>query len=205
MRSLRSICGGERSVTCKGAFDAHPSTGPLPPGAPPVCEAFRQQPDALERAAELDVQYGRTPDLQELPMYCVAFSFKDVIDTTDMRSTGGGDVDYAMDAAPLDATVVGVLREKGAIIYAKANLSEYNGGSGDPGGAAEAPSRTFGAGARSSWGGPPAIPTTPYESREAPVQGRRRRSAPTWWSARSARKPAVRAASPHGVTTWSRS
>ena len=149
---------GERSVTCKGAFDAHPSTGPLPPGAPPVCEAFRQQPDALERAAELDAQYGREPDLQQLPMYCVAFSFKDVIDTTDMRSTGGGDVDYAMDAAPLDATVVGVLREKGAIVYAKANLSEYNAGSGDPGGAAEAPSRIFGAGARSSWGGPACNP-----------------------------------------------
>lgn len=144
---------GERSVTCKGAFDAHPSTGPLPAGAPSACETFRQQPDALERAAELDAQYGRRPDLEQLPMYCVAFSFKDVIDTTDMRSTGGADVDYAMDAAPLDATVVGVLREKGAIIYAKANLSEYNGGSGDPGGAAEVTVKTFGAGARSSWGG----------------------------------------------------
>src|SRR5690606_32283530 len=36
---------GERSVTCKGEFDAHPSTGPLPPGAPEVCEEFRKQPD----------------------------------------------------------------------------------------------------------------------------------------------------------------
>ncbi|MET0213451.1 MAG: amidase, partial [Vicinamibacterales bacterium] len=62
---------GERSVTCKGAFDAHPSTGPLPPGAPPECEAFRTQPDALERAAELDARYGRSPDLAALPMYCV--------------------------------------------------------------------------------------------------------------------------------------
>ena len=62
---------GERSVTCKGAFDAHPSTGPLPPGAPAACEAFRKQPDALERAAELDAQYGRNPDLAALPMYCV--------------------------------------------------------------------------------------------------------------------------------------
>jgi len=156
---------GERSVTCKGVFDAHPSTGPLPADAPPGCEAFRQQPDALERAAELDAQYGREPDLQRLPMYCVAFSFKDVIDTTDMRSTGGADVDYAMDAAPLDATVVGVLRGKGAIIYAKANLSEYNGGSGNPGGTAEAPSRTFGAGTRSSWGG---SACNPYDTAREP-------------------------------------
>ena len=29
---------GERSVTCKGKFDAHLSTGPLPKGAPPECE-----------------------------------------------------------------------------------------------------------------------------------------------------------------------
>src|SRR5271163_3930083 len=32
---------GERSVTCKGEFDRHPSEGPLPPGAPPVCDEFR--------------------------------------------------------------------------------------------------------------------------------------------------------------------
>ena len=39
--------------------------GPLPPGAPAVCEEFRKQPDALERAAELDKQYGRNPDLDD--------------------------------------------------------------------------------------------------------------------------------------------
>jgi hypothetical protein len=50
---------GERSVTCKGKFDLHPSKGPLPKGRASVCEKFRQQPDALERAAELDAQYGR--------------------------------------------------------------------------------------------------------------------------------------------------
>src|SRR5262249_34752800 len=37
---------GERSVTCHGEFDRHPSAGPLPPGAPPVCEMFRRLPDA---------------------------------------------------------------------------------------------------------------------------------------------------------------
>jgi hypothetical protein len=29
---------GERSVTCRGDFDRHPSLGSLPSGAPPVCE-----------------------------------------------------------------------------------------------------------------------------------------------------------------------
>ena len=40
---------GERSVICKGEFDRHPSLGPLPPGAPPVCEYFRHLPDASRR------------------------------------------------------------------------------------------------------------------------------------------------------------
>src|SRR5215213_6302590 len=57
---------GERSVTCKGDFDLHPSRGPLPKGAPPACEFFRQQPDALERATELDAEFGASPDLEKL-------------------------------------------------------------------------------------------------------------------------------------------
>ncbi len=145
---------GERSVTCQAECDAHPSVGALPAHCPAACEAFRQQPDALERAAELDALYGRNPDLDRMPMYCAAFSFKDVFDTTDMRSTGGADTRYAMDAPPQDSTVVAELRARGAIIYSKANLSEYNAGGGNPGGAV-AGSRTFGAGvARSSWAGP---------------------------------------------------
>ena len=125
---------GERSVTCKGAFDRHPSEGPLPAGAPPVCEEFRKQPDALERAAELDAQYGRKPDLAKMPMYCIPFSFKDPYDTKDMRSTGGGDARYDMDFPARDQTLVAQLRAKGAIIYAKANTTEYNGRAGNPGG-----------------------------------------------------------------------
>lgn len=56
---------GERSVTCRGDYDRHPSAGPLPAGAPAVCEVFRGQPDALEQAAALDAAYGRNPDLEK--------------------------------------------------------------------------------------------------------------------------------------------
>jgi amidase len=111
---------GERSVTCKGAFDAHPSTGPLPAGAPAVCEAFRKQPDALERAAELDKQFGNQPDLKSLPMYCVPFSLKNWFDAKDMRGTGGNDVSFAMDVPKYDSPDIAELREKGAIIFAVA-------------------------------------------------------------------------------------
>lgn len=144
---------GERSVMCQADCDLDPASGALPQGCPAVCDSFRRQPDALERAAQLDAEYGRKPDLKKLPMYCVAMSFKDVYDTKDMRSTGGADVAYAMDAPPADSTIVAELRAKGAIIYAKANLAEYNGGAGNPGGSAKAKTQSFGAGSRTTWAG----------------------------------------------------
>ena len=151
---------GERSVTCRGDFDLHPSKGPLPKGAPPMCEIFRHYPDALERAAELDAEYGRRPDLEKLPMYGVVFSFKDPFDTKDMRSTSGGDAAYDIDVPARDHVLVEQLRNKGAIIYAKALSTEYNGRAGNPGGrhqpAAVLPS-TLGY-QRSSWAGNPANP-----------------------------------------------
>src|SRR5258708_22924854 len=112
---------GERSVSCKAQCDAPAAAGPLPASCPKACETFRKQPDALERAAALDAQYGRHPDVKALPMYCVAFSFKDVYDTADMRSTGGADVNYAMHAPPQDPTIVAELRPKVPITYPKAN------------------------------------------------------------------------------------
>ena len=114
---------GERSVTCKGDYDRNPADGPLPAGAPAVCEEFRKQPDALERAAELDKEYGRNPDLQKLPMYCAAFSLKDWYDAKDMRGTGGNDVNYAMDVPKADSPDIAVLRDKGAIIFAIASAN----------------------------------------------------------------------------------
>lgn len=144
---------GERSVTCKGAFDAPPGT-PLPANAPAACEEFRKQPDALETAAALDAKYGRNPDLDAMPMYCVAMANKGIYDAKDMRTTGGADVNYAMDAPPQDSTLVARLREAGAIIYAQAHESEYNAGSGNPGGDAKVEKAYIGqGGSRETWGG----------------------------------------------------
>jgi Asp-tRNA(Asn)/Glu-tRNA(Gln) amidotransferase A subunit family amidase len=114
---------GERSVSCKSVCDAHPSTGPLPKSCPAACDAFRRQPDALERARELDQLFGRNPDLAKYPMYCVPFSHKNWYDAKDMRSTGGNDVNYAMDAPPKDSPDIANLREKGAIIYGTATAA----------------------------------------------------------------------------------
>ena len=148
---------GERSVTCLGDYDRHPSLGPLPAGAPPVCEHFRHYPDALERAAEMDAAYGRNPDLEAMPMYGVVFSFKDPFDTKDIRSTGGGDAAYDIDFPARDHILVEQLRNKGAIIYAKAVNTEYNGRAGDPGGR-HTPDKVLPSVLgyqRSTWGGNP--------------------------------------------------
>jgi amidase len=161
---------GERSVTCKGELDRHPSKGPLPPGAPPVCEFFRQQPDALERAAELDAKYGRNPDLDKMPMYGVVFSFKDPFDCKDMRSMGGADAAYDIDFSARDHILVEALRGKGAIIYAKAVSTEYNGRAGDPGGKnkpAKLLPSTLGY-QRTTWGG---NPSNVYDSTRAASLG----------------------------------
>jgi amidase len=161
---------GERSVTCRGDFDRHPSEGPLPPGAPPVCEMFRRLPDALERAAELDALYGRNPDLEKLPMYGVVFSFKDPFDTKDMRTTAGGDAAYDIDFPARDHVLVEQLRNKGAIIFAKAVCTEYNGRAGDPGGRHK-PEKVLPSVLgyqRSSWAGNPA---NPYDTTRAASLG----------------------------------
>jgi len=157
---------GERSITCKGDRDKPVSAGPLPAGAPAVCEQFRKLPDALERASELDAQYGRNPDLSALPMYCVVFSFKDPYDTIDMHSAGGGDARYDIDFPARDHTLVAQLRKKGAIIYAKAVNTEYN-GRPEPEGGRNKPNKillsTQGY-QRSSWAG---NPSSAYDSTRA--------------------------------------
>lgn len=153
---------GERSVTCKGEADRHPSAGPIPDSAHPACQVFRQYPDALEQAMGLDLQYGSEPDLERHPMYCIPFSFKDPFDTKDMRTTAAADAQYDIDFPANDHTLVAQLRDKGAIIYAKAVNTEYNGrgcgGSGcDPGGRHEATAvlpSTLGY-QRSTWSGNP--------------------------------------------------
>ncbi len=161
---------GERSVTCRGDYDRHPSDGPLPPDAPAVCEIFRRQPDALEQAAELDANYGRDPDLETMPMYGVVFSFKDPFDTKDMRTTAGGDARYDIDFPARDHVLVDQLRKKGAIIFAKAVNTEYNGRAGDPGGR-NAPAKVLPSVLgyqRSTWAG---NPSNPYDTTRAASLG----------------------------------
>ena len=81
-------------------------------------------PDALETAAAHDRAFARTGRLVG-PLHGVVIAVKDQYDTRDMRTTSGGDAQYANDRPPDDATFVARMREAGAIILAKANLAEY--------------------------------------------------------------------------------
>jgi amidase len=154
---------GERSQTCKAKCDALPSTGALPASCPAACDAFRRQPDALERAAELDAKYGNNPDLERLPMYCVAFSWKNWYDATDMRATGGNDVTFAMDAPNQDSPDIADLRKKGAISFAIANAARAGHGDAGP----EKPKSLLLSSnlAYGAWGGQPC---NPYDTERVP-------------------------------------
>src|SRR5207245_1038217 len=139
--------------------------------------------DALERAAELDAQYGSNPPLDELPMYGVVFSFKDPFDTKDMRTTAGGDVAYDIDFPARDHILVERLREKGAIIFAKAVCTEYNGRAGNPAAVTSRKRCCPRPSAISAAAGPATrrTPTTrPARLRSVRVRARASRSAPTW-------------------------
>jgi amidase len=67
-----------------------------------------------------------------------------------------------MDVPPKDSTLTSRLRSAGAIIYAQVHNSEYNGGSGDPGGDAKVAKPYIGqGGSRDSWGG---MTCNPYDT-----------------------------------------
>jgi amidase len=87
-------------------------------------DAAADMPDALETAAAHDRAFARTGRLVG-PLHGVVIAVKDQYDTKDMRTTSGGDAQYANDRPPDDATFVAKLRDAGAIILAKANLAEY--------------------------------------------------------------------------------
>jgi len=152
---------GERSVTCKAQCDV--AAGPLPASCPKACDAFRKIPDALERAAELDAQYGRNPDLEKLPMYCVTFAWKNWYDAKDMRATGGNDVNFAMDVPKEDSPDVANMREKGAISLGVANAAKAWGSASGP----EKPKSILLQDnlAYAAWGGQPC---NPYDTTRVP-------------------------------------
>ena len=84
----------------------------------------QSMPDALEVAATQDRQFKQDGRLVG-PLHGVVMAIKDQYDTFDMRTTSGGDTQYANDRPPDDATFVRRLREAGAIILAVCESPGY--------------------------------------------------------------------------------
>ena len=91
-------------------------------------------PKALARAQELDIE--REAHGARSPLHGIPIVLKDNLDTADMPTTAGSSL-LAGSIPPDDAFIVGKLRQAGAIVLAKLNMSEFASG-----------------GAQSSLGGP---------------------------------------------------
>jgi amidase len=80
-------------------------------------------PDAIETARQLDQE--RKAGKVRGPLHGIPIVIKDNIDTADKMATSAGSLALAKNIAKKDAFIVSKLREAGAIIIAKTNLSEW--------------------------------------------------------------------------------
>jgi amidase len=98
------------------AFDAQ---------GPKLHAVMALNPKALEEARALDAE--RKAKGPRSPLHGIPVVFKDNFDTVQMPTTGGS-VLLEGSIPPKDALVVKKLRDAGAIVFAKVNLSEFAGG-----------------------------------------------------------------------------
>src|SRR5690606_22762525 len=89
---------------------------------PAISAILTVNPAALEIAAELDAAYAEDPEAVGL-LHCVPAIIKDNYNTFDMPTTGGVAA-MATSQPTEDAFAVARMREAGAVILAKANLTE---------------------------------------------------------------------------------
>src|SRR5439155_19776562 len=80
-------------------------------------------PKSMEAAAEMDRRYKANPSGAG-PLHCVPIVLKDNFNTFDMPTTGGSVV-MRHSQPPADAFTVSRMRKAGALILAKANMSEF--------------------------------------------------------------------------------
>ncbi len=90
---------------------------------PALNAVIELNPDALSIADALDAE-RRSSGIRG-PLHGIPVILKDNIDTADRMTTTAGSLALERSVAPQDATVAARLRAAGAIILAKANLSEW--------------------------------------------------------------------------------
>ncbi len=90
---------------------------------PTLRSIIETNPDAIQIAEELDRE--RRERGPRGPLHGIPILVKDNIDTADKMMTTAGSLALEGSHAPIDATVAQKLREAGAVILGKANLSEW--------------------------------------------------------------------------------
>ena len=197
---------GERSVTCKGDRDRASLRRAAAAG---VARGLRRVPQAARRARARGgarQQYGTTPDLAAMPMYCIPFSFKDPFDTMDMRSTAAADARYDIDFPGARPHARRPAPAEGRHHLRQGGQHRVQRHPGRPGWAPRARRRCSCPTSATSAAAGPATRTAPTtrraRRRSARAQAPARRSAPTSSCAASARRPACRAAGRPTTTRW---
>ena len=95
----------------------------LDQGGPRLNSIIELNPDALEIAARLDQE--RAAGQVRGPLHGIPIVLKDNIDTADRMTTTAGSLALEGHLASQDAYLVSRLRQAGAVLLAKANLSEW--------------------------------------------------------------------------------
>ena len=95
----------------------------LDKNGPAINSIIQVNPEATAIARALDQERRRQGPRG--PLHGIPIVLKDNIDTADRMQTTAGSLALAGDPAPQDSTVVARLREAGAVILGKANLSEW--------------------------------------------------------------------------------
>jgi amidase len=91
---------------------------------PAINAVLEANPDALDIAAGLDRE--RAQGRVRGPLHGVPILLKDNMDTADRMTTTAGSLALGGSVAPEDSTVARKLREAGAVILGKTNLSEWS-------------------------------------------------------------------------------
>ncbi len=95
----------------------------LDKSGPMLNSIIELNPDALQIATELDRE--RAAGTSRGPLHGIPIAIKDNIDTADRMLTTAGSLALVSSKPLQDATVAAKLREAGAVIIAKTNLSEW--------------------------------------------------------------------------------
>ena len=90
---------------------------------PALRAVLETNPDARDLAAELDAERRRSGPRG--PLHGIPVLLKDNIDTADGQSTTAGSLALATSRPARDATVAARLRQAGAVLLGKTNLSEW--------------------------------------------------------------------------------